>query len=521
VRVSGRKRRKGVGAKSGTLSSRQHRLIIVALVLLFVCIAAIRWSSELPIGSDCDEHMIVAQTFIRTGHFSVADIHSTKYPPLTSSIAIVFEYLGLNAPLSMVVLNCLAVLVSALVVCALILRSNGIGMLVVLPVLYLMSNTVLWTSASEIMADATFLCLVSVVLLLALRVEEWTLRRTLLATLVAFLAAMSRSVGIVVIFPLAAAIISDHRSRGRSFPYAKVALLALLPLASLALYMMYEARFGPHPTGYVETFLLRDPLDAGKGSLTLVSFLGRALRGSVDTLRNIRDLTVYPSSPGVFSWAAAVYPSLAGVLSFAALAALFAFALGRDKKRILVLCAFIVPYMIVVCLWPFKGARFVLPLLVITTLGIGGALAASLRSRHRVLVYVLVLLVVSHIAINTVNLRRQAGEQTQARAFMHSRVGELVEWCRANVPEGERIASPDYREVMLRLDRPVLPLSYSSDAQMHIAELERGDVKWLVFSWHIYPLRGTYAKGVVDALGDRASLEYENDSFEAYRIDVR
>jgi len=151
------------------------------------------------------------------------------------------------------------------------------------------------------MADAVFFFLVTVVLLLALRVEEWTLRRTLLATLLAFLAAMSRSVGIVVIFPLAASIISDHLRRGRAFPYAKVALLALFPLASLALYMMYEARFGPHPTGYIETFLLKDPLDAGKGSLTLLSFLGRALRGSVDTLRDIRDLTVYPSSPGVFS----------------------------------------------------------------------------------------------------------------------------------------------------------------------------------------------------------------------------
>jgi hypothetical protein len=519
--VSVGKRKKGVGTAGGTSSGRQHRLIIAALILLFACIVAIRWSSELPIGSDCDEHMIVARTFIRTGHFSVADIHATKYPPLTSSIAILFQYLGLNVPLSMVVLNCLTVLASSLVVCSLILRDSKIGVLAVLPVAYLMSNTVLWTSASEIMADALFFFLVTVVLVLALRVEEWTLRRTLLATLLAFLAAMSRSIGLVVIFPLAASIISDHLRRGRSFPYAKVALLALFPFASLVLYMMYEARFGPHPTGYVETFLLKDPLDAGKGSLTLLSFLGRALRGSVDSLRDVRDLTVYPSSPGVFSLAAAVYPSLAGVLSFAALAALFVFALGRDKRRILVLSSFIVPYMIVVCLWPFKGARFVLPMLVITTLGIAGALASSLRSRHRVLVYALVLLLLSHIAINTVNLRRQAREQTQARAFMHSRVAELVEWCKANVPENERIASPDYREIMLRLDRPVMPLSYSSDTQMHIAELERAHVKWLVFSWHIYPLRGTYAKSVVDALGERASLKYKNDSFEAYRIDVR
>ena len=104
---------------------------------------------------------------------------------------------------------------------------------------------------------------------------------------------------------------------------------------------------------------------------------------------------------------------------------------------------------------------------------------------------------------------------------MHSRVAELVEWCKANVPENERIASPDYREVMLRLDRPVTPLSYSSDTQMHIAQLERADVTWLVFSWHIYPLRGTYAKSIADALGERARLRYKNDSFEAYRIDLR
>jgi hypothetical protein len=492
------------------------------VVLLFICIAALRWSGELPIGSDCDEHLIVAQTFITTGHFSVADIHATKYPPLTSSLAILFQYLGLNVPLSMVVLNCLAVVASALILCALALRSNnGIGILAVLPAAYLMSNTVLWTSASEIMADATFFLLVTAAVLLALRVEEWTLRRTVVATLVAFLAAMSRSVGIVVIFPLAASIISDYRRRERPFPYAQIALLSFVPFAGLALYMAYQARFGPHPTGYVETFLLKDPLDASKGSLTLLSFLGRAIRGSVDSLRDLRDLTVYPSSPGVFALAAAVYPSLAGVLSIAATVALFIFAWGRDRKRALVLCSFIVPYMIVVCLWPFKGARFFLPMLVITALGVAGALAASMRSRRRVLVYALVLLVLSHIAINTVNLRRQGREQTQARAFMHSRVGELVEWCEDNIPEAEAIASPDYREVMLRLGRPVMPLSYSSDAQMHIAQLERDDVKWLVFSWHIYPLRGTYAKTVVDALGDRASLEYKNDSFEAYRIDSR
>jgi len=421
----------------------------------------------------------------------------------------------------MVVFNYLVVLASSLVLFSLILRNNRIGVLSVLPILYLMSNTVLWSSASEIIADALFFFLVTAVLLLALKVDQWSLRTTLLASLLVFLAAMSRSIGVVAMFPLAASIISDHLRRGDPFPYTKLVLLAFFPIASLVLYMIYQGAFGPHATGYVETFWLKDPFDASKGTLTLLGFLGRAVRGPVDSLRDVRDLTVYPASAGVFLLPAAIHPSLAGVFSLAAVLALLIFALGRDKKRILVLCSFIVPYMAVVSLWPYKGARFVLPFLAITTLGVAGALASSLRSRIRVLPYLLVVLLLSHITINTMNLRIQAGEERQAREFLHSRVGDLVEWCRAHIPESEAIASPDYRELILRLDRPVMPVPYSSDTQMQIARLQRGDVKWLVFCWHIYPLRGTYAKSIVDALGERASLRYRNDSCEAYRIDVR
>jgi len=132
-----------------------------------------------------------------------------------------------------------------------------------------------------------------------------------------------------------------------------------------------------------------------------------------------------------------------------------------------------------------------------------------------------VLLLLVHISINTINLHRQAGEDEQAKAFLNSRFAALTDWCRANIPVDEKIASLDYRELILRLDRPVMPLAYSSDTGMQIAQLERGDVKWLILCWHVFPLRGTYAKHIVEALGQKASLKYRNDSCEVYRIDVR
>jgi hypothetical protein len=491
----------------GRLSGRQQRQAIAFLVLAFLCITALRWCSQPPIGSDSDEHLLVARTFLRTGHFSVGDVHATKYPPLLSSLAILFQLLPLNVPLSLVIFNCLTVLASSLALFALIQRNNRIGLLSVLPVLYLMSNTVLWGAAAEIIAHALFAFLVTVALLLAVTVEEWTLRRTLGAMLVAFASAMSRTAGLVVILPLAAAIISEQRRRGEPFPYGKLALLAFPPIAALVLFMVYEARFGPHTTGYLETFFLKDPFDASKGALTFLGFLTRLAGGPVGRLRDIRDLTVFPSCAGLFSF----------LLPFA----LFIFALlGRDRKTVVVLCSFVVPYLLVASVWPYQGTRFVLPLLPVAALGIEGALSASLHSRNRIVGAVFALLLISHLGVNLASLRKEARDQCLAREFLNTRFAQLTEWCSANIPEGDAIASFDYREVMLKLDRPVLPLGYSSDANVHIAQLERGNVKWLVLCWHVFPPRGTYAKGVVDALGPRASLRWKNDSCEVYRLDL-
>lgn len=184
------------------------------------------------------------------------------------------------------------------------------------------------------------------------------------------------------------------------------------------------------------------------------------------------------------------------------------------------MCSFVAVYMAVACLWPYKGARFVLPLLAIAALGINGALAASLRSRSRLAGSIAVFLLVSHIALSTVNLHREAVEKKAARAFLLAGFGAMTDWCRARIPGSDAIASFDYRELILRLERPVVPLGYSSDTHMQIAKLEREHVKWLALCLYIYPLRATYAKSIIAALGDRATQQYSNDSCEVYRLDL-
>ncbi|MFB3882909.1 MAG: hypothetical protein ACE149_16715 [Armatimonadota bacterium] len=507
----------------GELPAQQRRLAVAIIILVFLAVTAMWWTRLPPIGTDCDEHLIVARTFLRTGHFSVADVHGTKYPPLLSSIAILFQVLGLNVPLALVALNYLLILATALVLWRFLVKDGRIGLLSLLPVIYLLTNTVLWDSAKEIIADTILFFLTAVALLFALRVERWSVRATLLASLIAFLATMSRSIGLVVIVPLACSMIWDRRTRGQTPPYGGLALLAVPAVAALLLFMHYESRFGSHTTGYLETFLLNDPFDASKGRLTFASFLTRTLRGCLDSFRDLRDLTVYPSCAGAFSYALPLvllgFACLPRPASASASAAGARFGLrDSDKRRILLLCSFALAYLAVSCLWPYKGARFVLPLLLLGAIGVNGALAWGMR--RRAVAMVVVLLVIGHIAISAVNLHRDAVEKKAARAFLLAGFDAMTEWCRANIPQRDPIASFDYRELILRLDRPVIPLAYDSDTAVQIASLEREHARWLVVCFYIYPLRATYAHSIVAALGDRASKRFSNENCEVYELNL-
>ena len=75
--------------------------------------------------------------------------------------------------------------------------------------------------------------------------------------------------------------------------------------------------------------------------------------------------------------------------------------------------------------------------------------------------------------------------------------------------------SPDYRELALGLDRPVLPLTYTSDADELLDEAAAGT--------HLVVIRGLYGsrEQVVGALlgahGDRFELVHRNERFDVYR----
>jgi hypothetical protein len=96
-----------------------HALAISIIIALYALAACLRWTGQLPYGSDSDEHLLVARTWIQTGHFAVGDLHGTKYPPLISSLLILFTQLHAEPGWSIIILNYALILASALLLYAL------------------------------------------------------------------------------------------------------------------------------------------------------------------------------------------------------------------------------------------------------------------------------------------------------------------------------------------------------------------------------------------------------------------
>jgi hypothetical protein len=247
---------------------------------------------------------------------------------------------------------------------------------------------------------------------------------------------------------------------------------------------------------------LDDPYDLSKGSLGPKAFILRSARGAALSLRDLGLAICTPSISGLTSVGVAFLLLLAPC------------RLGLREGPLT--AAYVIPCLGLLVLWPYKGSRFAIPILPVAAWGIA-VVAQHLRGRQSVTA-ACALLFLSHLANATWTLRNKAIDERAARLAMHANFADLAHWIDANVPASDELASFDYRELMLRLNRQVVPLWYSTDHHAHITDLHEQGVTWLITSGAIVDLRGSYAEAVLQALGSEAQRKYSNDAFEVYAL---
>jgi hypothetical protein len=490
------------------VSLNKNTVFFVALVLAFLLFTLLRWPGQLPYGSDTDEHLLVARTMLETGHFTVRDIHGTKYPPVISGLIIIFYLVGLDSGFFMVLANCCFLLSVSLLWSWYIRKQYNNNWLGGIVALYIMSNVILWDSVHLIIADTLFVFFVTIVLLISLQFEQWKWQHVLFALVVVIVASMVRSVGVVLSVPIIISIWESKNWKLNRFSIISATLIGCSPFVALMLYMLYQKQFGTHPTGYLETFLLLDPYDSSKGVVTWYGFFGRTYNHAISTAIDI-GRTIVSDLPAISSTIQLLYFIFAVIIIIASCI--------RSRRQMSIILSFVFAYSAILSLWPYSGARFALPFIPVAALGLA-EICSYISTRLPGAARVSLILFVGYLGMNMTSMAKSAQYQKSNRAEVHKEFEDLTNWCIKHIPADEVIASFDYREHSLRLNRSVLPLYYSSDLHAHISYLTQNRASWLIISNAIYYLRGVYGYSLVHYLGDKAQLTFKNKLFEVYRL---
>jgi hypothetical protein len=91
-------------------------------------------------------------------------------------------------------------------------------------------------------------------------------------------------------------------------------------------------------------------------------------------------------------------------------------------------------------------------------------------------------------------------------------------WAETNIPAGDAIASFAYREIAYRLDRPVVPLGYTTDMDELWRVVEEGDARWLVVMPSLYGSRGALELEFLASFADRLRLAHDTATVDTYEI---
>ena len=328
---------------------------------------------------------------------------------------------------------------------------------------------------------------------------------------------MTRSVGIILSIPVIISIWESKQWRICSFSITNTLLIGGIPIIFLGLYMLYQKQYGSHPTGYFETFLLLDPYDSSKGILTWHSFLERTYWHAISTTNFLSKAIISAGLPGALNTSSFLNTSIRA-FSFILAVILIIASFVTSRRSLLIILPFAFIYMLIIILWPYSDPRFALPLVPVATLGFVKVCSYILRHFSRSWKYALLCLFVGYLGMNMTSMIKIAQSEATKRSEVHKHFKELTIWSTNNIPVYEAIASFDYREHSLRLNRSVQPLYYSSDNDTHISSLIKNNISWLIISDAIYYLRGIYGHSLVSYLNKKAELVHKNSLFEVYRL---
>lgn len=547
---------------------------VVAVTAILVASAWLRWSGQLPLGSDNDEYLLVAGQLRWFEPPTVAGVEGTKYPLGYPALLAVIGALGLPVAQTAMVINVLAIALTAAAAAQTVrvLRLGGLATFAAAA--YVAAAPALWSSAYSVMPD------VLLVLVVATTVGHLARTRTgadvvLLGVLVAIAAAL-KSVGLLVGFGLAAGLLFVPRLRLWAW------VPALAGAAVTAATMAIVGRYPEHTTGYAATFWLSDPYDASQGTVSAgdaarrittraglwFQDLGEAVVGihaptaaaiAITVVLLVLAVGAYATAylrrarptagagTSVRSWARAVGDSWAtGSADAHSVHTVEEGAVGppdrgslrswspvgdrasrtlqltpipppAGRRAVWPLLGFLAVYFLGLLVWPYESYRFGLPVLPVAAVGV--ALVASWLSRLRI---VGTAIVVAALAAFTwwggVWLASEAEADATDLAEVHAAMDDLATWIRQEVPPTDTLVSFDYREVARATDRTVLPLAYTSDMEaLRDASIGEG-ADYLVVIRDLYPRRERLAYRLIAAYPDAFRIVYDRPRVEIYRI---
>lgn len=470
-------------------------VVPVAVVAAWVLL---RWSGTAPFGSDNDEYRLVAEELLRSGRPLVAGVEATKYPLGYPLLLALLDLVGLPVTRAAMALNVgLIVGFGAMVVA--LTRSLGSRRAAMPAAVYAVGGAGLWGSVFVTMPDVAFLVAFAAVAWWLTRVATTRDVWVLVALVVA--ATMLKSVGLLVGLAASLALLAAPQLRRLAWAPGAAALAVTVATAALT---------APHPehtTGYARTFFLVDPTDARAGKVSVVGLLQRLPDRAHLVLRDVEVAVVGPHLVRPWSW-----------LLVAAVLAAGAWAVwSRPPLRAFTL-AFLVIWLPAMALWPYSSVRFELPLVMIAALGVGRLAAAALRRGGPWGGVVVGAALALHLWGQGAQVARDATFEEATLGAVGRDAATSATWGAANIPGGDVVASFAYREVGYRLDRPVVPLGYTSDLGSLLDEADGAGARWLVVMPSLYRARGELEERFLAAFPQRLRLAHDTPTVDTYEL---